>query len=71
MLLWLYYLYSKSLKNKQTRELSDTVDDLKEVFEFPNGGNLPVRCQGSRWISHKRKALQSLLIDMVHTSVTL
>ena len=53
MLLRLYFLYSKS-----PRELSDIVEDLKEVFEFPKGGNLPVRSQGSRWINHKRKALQ-------------
>ena len=56
MLLRLYFLYSKS--PKKTRELSDTVEDLKEVFEFPKGGNLPVRSQGSRWINHKRRALQ-------------
>ena len=59
MLLRLDYLYSKS--PKKTRELSDIVDDLKEFFEFPDGGNLPVRCQGSRWISHKRKALQRFI----------
>ena len=56
MLLRFYYLYSKS--PKKFRELSDIVDDLKDVFEFPKGGNLPVRCQGSRWINHKRKALR-------------
>ena len=56
MLLRLHYLYSKS--PKKTRELSDIVDDLKEVFEFPN---LPVRCQGSRWISRKRNALQRFI----------
>ena len=55
MLFRLYYLYSKS--PKKSRKLSDIVD-LKEVFEFPKGGNLPVRSQGSRWINHKRKALQ-------------
>jgi hypothetical protein len=56
MLLRLYYLYEKS--PKKCRELSDLMDDLKEVFEFPEGGNLPVRAHGSRWISYKRKALQ-------------
>ena len=57
MLLRLYYLYEKS--PKKCRELSDFMDDLKEVFEFPeNGGKLPVRAHGSRWISYKRKALQ-------------
>jgi len=34
---------------------------LKEVFELPDGGNLPVRSQGSRWISHKRNALQRVI----------
>ena len=29
-----------------------------EVFEFPKSGDLPVRAQGSRWVTHKRKALQ-------------
>lgn len=60
MLLRLYYLYSKS--PKKCRELTDLVEHLKEVFEFPkHGGNLPVRSQGSRWINHKRKALQCLV----------
>ena len=59
MLLRLYYLYEKS--PKKCRELADIVDDLKEVYEFPEGGNLPVRAQGSRWISHKRNALQRVL----------
>lgn len=35
--------------------------ELKEVFEFPSGGNKPVRSQGSRWINHKRKALQRVV----------
>jgi hypothetical protein len=56
MLLRLYYLYSKS--PKKSRELSDIVEDLSEVFEFPKGGNMPIRSQGSRWINHKRRALQ-------------
>ena len=59
MLLRLYYLYKKSLKKSQ--ELSAIVEDLKEVFLFPSGGGLPVRCQGTRWISHKRKALQRVI----------
>ena len=56
MLLRLYFLYSKS--PKKSRELSDIIEDLKEVFEFPKGGSLPIRSQGSRWINHKRRALQ-------------
>lgn len=31
------------------------------MFELPEGGNLPVRSQGSRWISHKRNALQRVI----------
>ena len=59
MLLRLYYLYEKS--PKKTRELGDIVEDLKEVFELPKSGNVPVRSQGSRWINHKRKALQRVV----------
>ncbi len=59
MLLRLYYLYKKS--PKKCRELSDLIDDLKEVFELPKGGNLPVRAQGSRWITHKRRVLQRVV----------
>ena len=59
MLLHLYYLYAKS--PKKSRELADIVEDLKEVWEFSAGGDKPVRSQGSRWISHKRKALQRLV----------
>ena len=55
MLLRLYYLYHKS--PKKCRDLVAVIDDLKEVFELPRGGNLPIRSQGSRWIDHKRKAL--------------
>ncbi len=53
MVLRMYYLYSKS--PKKCRE------DLNEVFKFPKGGNLPVGSQGSRWINHKRKALQRVV----------
>ena len=38
-------------------EFSDLIDDLKEVFELPEGGNLPVQAHGSRWITYKWKAL--------------
>lgn len=59
MLLRLYFLYEKS--PKKCRDLSDLVGDLKEVYELPEGGNIPVRASGSRWITHKRKALQRLV----------
>lgn len=60
MLLRLYYLYEKS--PKKTRELLDIISDLKQVFDLPySGGYLPIRSQGSRWITHKRKALQRVI----------
>ena len=59
MLLRLYYIYSKS--PKKSRELSDIVVDLKDVFQFKKGGDMPVRSQGSRWVAHKRKALQRVV----------
>ena len=59
MLLRLYSLYSKS--PKKLRELTDLVSDLKEVFEFPEGGNAPIRSKGSCWISHKRQVLQRII----------
>ena len=59
MLLRLFYIYERS--PKKSYELSNIVDDLRCVFEFPKGGHLPVRSHGTRWITHKRKALQRVL----------
>ena len=59
MLLSLYYLCKKS--PRKSRELASIVEDLKGAFEFPKSGNFPIRCQGTRWITHKRKALQCVL----------
>ena len=59
MLLRIYYLYEKS--PKKCRELSHIVSDLREVYQLPDGGDRPVRATGSRWISHKRKALQRFM----------
>ena len=59
VLLRLYYLYAKS--PKKSRELANIVEDLKEIWELSDGGDLPVRSEGSRWINHKRKALQRLV----------
>ena len=51
MLLRIYYLYNKS--PKKCRKLRHIMKDLKEVYNFPRGGNLPVRASESRWIVHK------------------
>ena len=56
---WLFWSYQNSPKKSQ--ELASIVSDLKEVFSLPKGGALPVRCQGTRWITHKRKALQRVI----------
>ena len=37
------------------------MEDLKEIWDFSKGGDLPVRSEGSCWISQKRKALQRLV----------
>ena len=50
MLLKLYYLYTKS--QKKSRELAGIVVDLKEVFEFPKGGDKPIQLQGSQPVDH-------------------
>ena len=42
----------------KSRELAEIVTDLNEVFAFPDSGDAPIGSQGSRWIAHKRKALQ-------------
>ena len=59
MLLRLYYLYEKS--PKKSRELDDITTDLKQVFDLSKGGNRPLRSCGTRWVTHKRKALQRLV----------
>ena len=41
--------------------MASIVEDLKEVFELPRAGNVPVHSQGSHWINHKRKALQRVI----------
>ena len=59
MLLRLYYLYEKS--PKKVRELKGIVEDLKEVFSYQGTNCIPVRSQGSRWLTHKRRALQKVI----------
>ena len=36
-------------------------EELKEVFELPDSGIIPIRSEGSRWINHKRRALQRVV----------
>ena len=58
MLLRLFYLYNKS--PKKSAELTAIVEELKHVYHVPTGGNMPIRCQGTRWITHKRRAMQRI-----------
>jgi hypothetical protein len=55
MLLHLYYIYEKS--SKKSKELENIVHDLREVYEFKKHGDLPIHSHGTRWITHKRRAL--------------
>ena len=60
------------LYSEISQELTCIVVDLKEVFDFPGGGALPVRCHGTRWITHKQKALQRVIdvfVVFIHGSL--
>ena len=59
VLLRLYYIYEKS--PKKSRDLESIVSDLEQAFDLAKGGNRPIRSCGTRWISHKRKALQHVV----------
>ena len=59
MLLCLYYLYEKS--PKKCIELESLCAVLKECLEFDEDGIRPVRACGTRWVSHKVKAMKSVL----------
>ena len=54
MLLRLFYIYEKS--PKKSHELTNIVDNLQGVFEFPRGGHLPVRLHGTRWITQEKSS---------------
>lgn len=59
----LIHLFSLCNKSPQkTYQLLPIVEDLKEVFHFPETGDpVPVHDQGTRWVNHKRKALQRIV----------
>ena len=46
---------------KKSRELESIVSDLKQAFDLAKGGDRPLRSCGTRWITHKRKALQRVV----------
>lgn len=59
----LIHLYSLCCKCPQkTHQFAPIVEDLKEVFHFPDIGEpMPVHNQGTYWINHKRKTLQRII----------
>ena len=59
----LIHLYSLCDKSPQKMcQLFPIVEDLKEVFHFSDSGEpMPVHNQGTRWVNHKRKALQRIV----------
>ena len=57
MLLQLFYLYKNS--PKKTKELATIGEELKG--HFPKRGSAPIRCQGTPWITHKRRAIQRIV----------
>ena len=60
MLPQIYLLYEKS--PKKLSQLSDLHLELKDLYEFEQGGVKPLRSRGTRWIAHKTNAMR-LLID--------
>ena len=61
MLLRFFYLHKNS--PKKMKELATIGEELNEVFHFLKGGSgsAPVCCQGTRWITHKRRAMQRIV----------
>ena len=60
LLLHLYSLCNRS--PQKMHQLAPIMEDLREIFHFANSGDaMPVHNQGTRWINHKRRALQRIV----------
>ena len=69
MLLRLCYLYHKAPKKlRQLRELSHA---LAGAMEYHEGSVKPYKTSGTRWITHKVKAMKIILMNWVSTLCTL
>ena len=55
------FTYVETMLYYYVSDLANIVESLRHVFDFPKGGNLPTRCNETRWISYKRKALQCIV----------
>ena len=62
MLLQIYLLNEKS--PRKMSQLSDLHLELKDLYQFEQGGVKPLRNCGTRWIAHKTNAMR-LLIDKI------
>ena len=61
MLFRLYYLYHKApRKLRQLRELSHA---LAGAMEYHEGSGKPYKASGTRWITHKVKAMKIILMN--------
>ena len=56
------YIYSTKNLQKKLSQLSDLHLELKDLYEFEQGGVKPLRSCRTRWIAHKTNAMR-LLID--------
>lgn len=59
MLLRMFYMYHKA--PKKLRELKEIHELYKESMTFDEGGIKPPKASGTRWISHKLKAMKTCL----------
>ena len=59
ILLQIYLLYEKS--PKKLSQLSDLHLELKDLYEFEQGGVKTLRSCGTRWIAHKMNAMRPLI----------
>ena len=64
MLLQIYLLYEKS--PKKLSQLSDLHLELKDLYEFEQGGVKPLRSCGTRWIAHNEVLIDKIGLYMQH-----
>lgn len=61
MLLRLFFLHLFQVPKDSYESYVISFVILGDMFEFSKGGDAPIRSHGSRWISHKRQALQRIV----------
>uniref|UniRef100_A0A1X7TPP9 DUF4371 domain-containing protein n=1 Tax=Amphimedon queenslandica TaxID=400682 RepID=A0A1X7TPP9_AMPQE len=58
-MLKLYYMYEKS--PEKCRQLEEIICDLKDCLKFDDKGIKPVQASGSRWVTHRLKAMKHVI----------